>query len=129
MKPEYARRRRQMAEFMQRANAESVARAAVAGGDLPGAQGARDQMTIDEVYTRLLAVLRGEKLPFCFIGALGAIAWGRPRATTDLVDVDSIVETRLAANTPIDWELVRRWALDWGIEDRVDALRARFPKA
>ncbi|MGV3621661.1 MAG: hypothetical protein ACO1OB_12630 [Archangium sp.] len=31
MKPEYERRRKQMAEFMAKANAESIARAAAAG--------------------------------------------------------------------------------------------------
>ncbi len=34
MKPEYERRRKQIAEFMEKANAESIARAAAAG---PGA--------------------------------------------------------------------------------------------
>lgn len=47
----------------------------------------------------------------------------------DLIDVDSIMETRLTTAQPIDWPLVIRWATDWGIEDRVEALRARFPSA
>lgn len=41
-------------------------------------------MTLEEVYSRLLGALHETVTPFAFIGALGAIAWGRPRATTDL---------------------------------------------
>lgn len=41
-------------------------------------------MTIEDVYARLLVALQSSTAPFAFIGALGAIAWGRPRATTDL---------------------------------------------
>ena len=41
-------------------------------------------MTLEGVYERLLVALQASSTPFAFIGALGAIAWGRPRATTDL---------------------------------------------
>lgn len=41
-------------------------------------------MTLEEVYSRLLSALRSTATPYAFMGALGAIAWGRPRATTDL---------------------------------------------
>lgn len=184
-------------------------------------------MTLEQVYSRLLAALRETQTPFAFIGALGAIAWGRPRATTDLdlvivcdeprflrlrdelvaagfdegagvgpadpadrlpdiavfwagekpairvdvfiakldferevvasalestlfgtavpvarpeamlvykllasrpkdlIDVDAIVEGRSLAGVAIDWDLTRRWASEWGIEDKVDALRSR----
>ncbi len=47
----------------------------------------------------------------------------------DLTDIDAIVHGRAAVSWPIDWPLVIRWATDWGIEDRVEALRARFPSA
>ena len=43
----------------------------------------------------------------------------------DLIDVESILEGRLVAGQLIDWELTRRWAQVWGIEARVDELRAR----
>lgn len=51
-------------------------------------------MTLEEVYTRLLEALRRGATPFAFIGALGAIAWGRPRATTDLDLVVNCDEAR-----------------------------------
>lgn len=184
-------------------------------------------MTLEEVYGRLLEALRATGTPFAFIGALGAIAWGRPRATTDLdlvvvcdevsfgalrqalvlagfqegagvgpadptdllpdiavfwagarpavrvdlfiakldferevvssamqahifgvavqvarpeamlvykllasrakdlLDVESILEGRSMAGYAIDWELARRWAEVWGLEEKVDELRAR----
>ncbi|MGV3621659.1 MAG: hypothetical protein ACO1OB_12620 [Archangium sp.] len=47
----------------------------------------------------------------------------------DLTDVDAIVLGRMAVDWRIDWALVVRWATDWGIEDRVAALRTRFPNA
>lgn len=187
-------------------------------------------MTLEEVFTRLLAALKASDAPDAFIGALGAIAWGRPRATTDLdlvvlsdlerfntlraqlvavgfeegagvgpaessdplpdiavfwaganpatrvdifiakleferdvvgtaqtarlfgeevplarpeamlvykllasrpkdlIDVDAILEGRALAGVVIDWGLARRWAVEWGIEEKVDTLRARASK-
>lgn len=187
-------------------------------------------MTLEEVFTRLLAALKASGAPHAFIGALGAIAWGRPRATDDLdlvilsnverfktlrdqlvavgfeegagvgpaeasdplpdiavfwaganpatrvdvfiakleferevvstaliapvfgsdvpiarpeamlvykllasrpkdlIDVDAILEGRAMAGVVIDWELARRWAGEWGIEAKLEALRARKPK-
>ncbi len=41
-------------------------------------------MTIEDVYLRLRVALQSTGTPYAFIGAMGAIAWGRPRATTDL---------------------------------------------
>ncbi len=184
-------------------------------------------MTLTEVYGQLLTALRSTATPYAFMGALGAIAWGRPRATTDLdlvvvcdggqfrklsdallaagfergkgvgsadpsdplddiaifwaganpavrvdlfiakldferevvasalearlfgvsvkvarpeamlvykllagrpkdlIDVESILESRALAKQVIDWDMTRRWAAVWGIEDKVDALRAR----
>jgi hypothetical protein len=41
-------------------------------------------VTLDEVFERLVVALKASATPFAFIGALGAMAWGRPRATTDL---------------------------------------------
>lgn len=61
-------------------------------------------MTLEEVFTRLLA--------------------SRPK---DLIDVDSILEGRALAGVVIDWELARRWAGEWGIEAKLDALRVRQP--
>ena len=62
-------------------------------------------MTLEQVYAQLLSALRATQIPFAFIGALGAIAWGRPRATSDLdlvVTADSAsfaaLRTRLLAN-------------------------------
>ena len=184
-------------------------------------------MTLEEVYGQLLTALRSTATPYAFMGALGAIAWGRPRATTDLdlvvvcdaeqfrtleaallsaglergkgvgpadaadplddiavfwagpkpavrvdlfiakldferevvssaleaqlfgapvkvarpeamlvykllasrpkdlIDVESILESRAQAGHAIDWDLTRRWAEVWGIAEGVDALRSR----
>ncbi len=41
-------------------------------------------MSLEEVYAQVLQALRQSGTSFAFIGALGATAWGRPRATTDL---------------------------------------------
>lgn len=41
-------------------------------------------MSLEAVYGALLAALRSTGTPYAFIGALGAMAWGRARATTDL---------------------------------------------
>ncbi len=43
----------------------------------------------------------------------------------DLIDVQAILEGRALAGQAIDWELTRRWASVWGIEQKVDELRAR----
>ena len=43
----------------------------------------------------------------------------------DLIDVESIIEGRSMAGYAIDWGLTRRWAEVWGIEGKVDELRAR----
>lgn len=44
---------------------------------------------------------------------------GRPR---DLDDAAEVMRTRTLAQQPVDREVVRRWALEWGVEDRLDHL-------
>ena len=194
---------------------------------MEGSASGSDSVTLEEVYRRLLDALAATATPFAFIGALGAITWGRPRATTDLdlvvmcdearfsalrdalvardftegagvgpadpgdplpdiavfwaganpatrvdvfiakleferevvsrakaalvfgvqapvacpeamlvykllagrpkdlIDVDAIVESRALAGQAIDWSLARRWAAEWGIGEKIDALQAR----
>ncbi len=41
-------------------------------------------MTLEEVYQRLLTTLKDTQTPFASSARSGSIAWGRPRATTDL---------------------------------------------
>ncbi len=61
-------------------------------------------MTLEEVYGSLLTALRATQTPHAFIGALGAMAWGRARATTDL---DLVVVTSDAAFAGLREALVR----------------------
>jgi hypothetical protein len=43
----------------------------------------------------------------------------RPR---DLADAEEVVRTRALAGEPLDLELARRWAIEWGVEGALDAL-------
>lgn len=45
---------------------------------------------VTRAFSEARAVLIAERIPHCFIGAFAAVAWGRPRATTD---VDLVVLT------------------------------------
>jgi hypothetical protein len=183
--------------------------------------------TLEEIYSALLDALAETSTPYAFIGALAAIAWGRPRATTDIdlvvacdtatfqplsdalvvrgfspgkgvgpsdasdplpdiavfwagpapqtrldvfiakldfersvlatarrarvfgrevptaspeamliykllanrpkdaLDVDAIVEARQLAGEALDWEYLERWAKEWGIIERLEAVRRR----
>jgi hypothetical protein len=45
----------------------------------------------------------------------------RPR---DLDDAAEVVRTRALAHQPVDEALVRRWAAEWGVEDRLEQLLA-----
>ncbi|MFN2378375.1 MAG: hypothetical protein ABR538_17735 [Candidatus Binatia bacterium] len=44
---------------------------------------------------------------------------GRPR---DLGDAEDVARTRQAAGAPVDFSVVRRWAREWTVEDRLDRL-------
>jgi len=47
----------------------------------------------------------------------------RPR---DRDDIQEVICTQLRAARRLDWDYVERWALFWGIEERVAKLRAAF---
>lgn len=47
----------------------------------------------------------------------------RPR---DVDDVEGVFEARTAAQDPLDWGFLERWATAWGITDRLEPYRARF---
>jgi hypothetical protein len=44
----------------------------------------------------------------------------------DLVDVEAIFESRKLAGEALDWELLERWAAEWGIEGRLHPWRTKF---
>jgi hypothetical protein len=44
----------------------------------------------------------------------------------DLVDLDSIFESRQLAQAPLDWAFLERWAEAWEISDRLGPYRVRF---
>lgn len=46
---------------------------------------------------------------------------GRPR---DVDDALEIARTRVLARQPVDAEIIRRWAIEWGVEERLDQLLA-----
>lgn len=46
---------------------------------------------------------------------------GRPR---DFDDAEEVLRTRALAREPVDGALIRRWAVDWSIEDRLEQLLA-----
>jgi hypothetical protein len=41
-------------------------------------------MNLESIYRSLLEALKETQIPFAFIGALAATAWGRPRSTNDM---------------------------------------------
>jgi len=43
--------------------------------------------------------------------------------TRDLADAEEVVRTQVLAGRRIDWSHVERWCTEWGLEDRLDALR------
>jgi hypothetical protein len=43
----------------------------------------------------------------------------RPR---DIADLEEVIRTRALAGDPLDLELVRRWAREWGVEQALDDL-------
>ncbi len=47
----------------------------------------------------------------------------RPR---DLADVEDVLRTRELAGEPVDLDVVRRWAAEWGVDGQLDALLARM---
>jgi hypothetical protein len=61
--------------------------------------------TLEEIYSALLDALAQTATPHAFIGALAAIAWGRPRATTD---IDLVVACDVKTFTPLKDALVAR---------------------
>jgi hypothetical protein len=46
---------------------------------------------------------------------------GRPKDWDDMADV---VATRAAAGQQLDWAYIQRWAEAWGVEERLERLRA-----
>jgi hypothetical protein len=48
----------------------------------------------------------------------------RPR---DLADAEEVIRTRALAREPIDVDVVRRWAAEWGVGDAFDDLLRRVP--
>jgi hypothetical protein len=42
------------------------------------------------------------------------------------LDVEGILEARTAAQDPIDWGFLTRWAEAWGIAQRLEPYRRRF---
>jgi hypothetical protein len=46
----------------------------------------------------------------------------RPR---DIADAQEVVRTRDLAGQPFDLELVRRWAVDWGVDVALDDVLRR----
>lgn len=51
---------------------------------------------------------------------------GRPR---DLGDAEDVSRTRQAAGEPVDFTVVRKWANEWAVEDRLDRLVAALEEA
>jgi hypothetical protein len=47
----------------------------------------------------------------------------RPR---DLADAEDVIRTRELAGAPVDLDVVRRWAVEWGVEGQLDAVLARL---
>jgi hypothetical protein len=45
--------------------------------------------------------------------------------TRDLADAEEVLRTRSLAGEPVDLDRVRRWAREWEVEDRLDALLRR----
>ena len=43
--------------------------------------------------------------------------------TRDIADAEEVVSTQVLAGRSVDWDYVMRWCTEWGLEDRLEALR------
>jgi predicted nucleotidyltransferase len=46
----------------------------------------------------------------------------------DLDDIIEVIKTRILAGRPVDLTLVRKWATEWKVEDRLDAALRQIPR-